>query len=359
MSSKSITEIDQNLAAVEVQYAGMSPRNINEPPFRLYGACREDGEQDFKRMPHAVAHSVDNESVQVLYLHTSGLRLRFRTDSQRIILRCTWKSRTVFDHMPMTGSSCFDLYADGVYTNVFRPGSVPADTTPIPLENGYESCFTFPTKAMRDILINFPLYNDISSLNLYLEIDAQVLPGDFYTYEKPVLFYGSSITQGGCASHPGNCYSHIISRRLDTNFINLGFSGGCRAELEMAEYIANLDMSVFVYDYDHNSASAEYLEQTHERLFKIVRQRQPELPILMVSVADQTFGDQTDRRKAIIRKTYENAVAAGDKHVYFLDGQTIYQEVGLDYCTVDGCHPNDLGFWCMANAIGEIVKTLL
>ena len=79
----------------------------------------------------------------------------------------------------------------------------------------------------------------------------------------------------------------------------------------------------------------------------------------MISTADNRFGDQTDRRKAIIRKTYENAVAAGDKNVYFLDGQTIYRDVGLDLCTVDGCHPNDLGFWCMANSIGAIVKKLL
>jgi hypothetical protein len=79
----------------------------------------------------------------------------------------------------------------------------------------------------------------------------------------------------------------------------------------------------------------------------------------MISTADQCFRENTDARKAIIRRTWENAVAAGDKNVYFLDGQTIYQDVGLDYCTVDGTHPNDLGFWCMANAIGAEIQKIM
>ena len=81
--------------------------------------------------------------------------------------------------------------------------------------------------------------------------------------------------------------------------------------------------------------------------------------LLMISTADQCFRENTDARKAIIRRTWENAVAAGDKNVYFLDGQTIYQDVGLDYCTVDGTHPNDLGFWCMANAIGAEIQKIM
>jgi ABC-type proline/glycine betaine transport system permease subunit len=83
------------------------------------------------------------------------------------------------------------------------------------------------------------------------------------------------------------------------------------------------------------------------------------LPVLMISTADQCFRENTDVRKAIIRRTWENAVSAGDKNAYFLDGQTIYQDVGLDFCTVDGTHPNDLGFWCMANAIGAEIQKIM
>jgi len=120
---------------------------------------------------------------------------------------------------------------------------------------------------MRDILINFPLYNPVDEAFTGLDEDAELLPAAEYAHEKPVVFYGSSITQGACASHPGNAYCNILSRRLNTNNINLGFSGGCHGEDAMAEYLAALDMSVLVYDYDHNAESAEELQRTHERAF--------------------------------------------------------------------------------------------
>lgn len=358
MANHDITKVDRNLAPTEVKWDGMKSWDVNQPPFKLYGACRAEGETDFKRLPHDVAARI-NDGVKRLYTNTAGIRLRFKTDSKKIIIRATWDVFTVFDHMPRTGVSCFDLYADGRYVNVLRPGVVSEGEFRISPDKGYESSYTFPDKKMRDLTLNFPLYNDVTSLVIALDEDAQVLPGDEYAHTTPIVYLGSSITQGGCASHPGNSYQAIISRRLDTDYINLGFSGSCRAEVEMAEYIAGLKMSMFVYDYDHNAPNPEHLEKTHERLFKILREKQPDLPVLMISTADQCFRENTDVRKAIIRRTWENAVAAGDKNVYFLDGQTIYQDVGLDYCTVDGTHPNDLGFWCMANAIGAEIQKIM
>lgn len=354
-----ITKVDKNLAPVEIVWEGMKTYSVNQFPFQLYGHCRTESELDFKRLPHNLVAGIDNDGLKVLYTNTAGLRLRFKTDSQNIILRYTWDIRTIFPHMPMTGTSCFDLYADGRYINVLRPGVGASNQPPMSLEEGCETSCTFPDRKLRDIVLNFPLYNNVTSLVLALDEDAQLFPGNKYTHQKPVVYYGSSITQGGCASHAGNSYQAMISRRLDADYINLGFSGSCKAEIEMANYIADLEMCMFVYDYDHNAPNAEHLDKTHERLFKILRKKQPDLPVLMISTADQAFGENTDVRKAVIRRTYENAVAAGDKNVYFLDGQTIYQDVGLDYCTVDGCHPNDLGFWCMASSIGKEIQTIM
>ena len=149
----------------------------------------------------------------------------------------------------------------------------------------------------------------------------------------------------------------MLSRRLDADSINLGFSGACRAEPEMAEYISGLDMGVFVYDYDHNAPDADYLEQTHQPFFEIVRKKQPELPIILVSAADDYFPDCL-RRRDIIRRTYERA-AAGDRSVYFVDGRTTYRNIGRSDCFVDVAHPNDLDFWCMANAIEPVLAPML
>lgn len=358
MSQTDIARVDKNFAAPEVHEAGMKFYDINRPPFRLYGLYREADETDYKRLPHRVAASVDNPSVKRLYTNTSGGRIRFRTDSSRIILRCFWPSRCQFSHMPMSGTSCFDLYADGVYCNVLFPEAKQSEHS-IPIENGYQSCCCFEDARMRDILIHFPLYNDVSQVFIAVEEQAQVLAGEEYARPGTIVYYGSSITQGGCASHAGNAYPAILSRRLNMDYLNLGFSGGCRAEPEIASYLAGLPMRALVYDYDYNAPNAEFLQKTHEALFRTFRQAQPDTPVLIVSAADRAFGSDIEKRKAVIRKTYENALAAGDRNVCFLDGQTIYDPVGWDLCTVDRCHPTDLGFWCMANAVGRHLEAIL
>ena len=355
-----ISKIDKNFENT-FSYEGMKIYNVNEAPFKLYGLCRREGEQDFKRLPHDFAQQMENPVVKMMYRKTSGLRVRFKTDSARIILKCVLPEKANVPHMPITGSSCFDIYVDGHYFNVFRPG-IDANgkySDDKSMDGGYASGYTFNKKKdMREVLIHFPLYNEVTDVLIGLEEDAQVLPTDGYTHEKPVVFYGSSITQGACASHPGNCYVAMLARQFDFNYVNLGFSGGCRAELELARYIAGLDMSVFVFDYDHNAPNPAELEATHEVFFKEFRRLRPDVPVIFNTASDLAFGaEKRAQRRDIIRKTYENAAAAGDKNVYFVDGSVAYSEVGGEYCVVDNVHPNDLGFYCIyRNMCGTFEK---
>ena len=103
-----------------------------------------------------------------------------------------------------------------------------------------------------------------------IDDDAEFLAAPAQKYEKPVCFYGSSITQGGCASKPGNSYNAMLARWLDFPQVNLGFSGNGKGEDTMAEYIASLDMSAFVYDYDYNAPTTEHYEATHDRFYRII-----------------------------------------------------------------------------------------
>lgn len=354
-----ISKIDKNFQN-NYSFEGMKTYDVNQPPFRLYGLCREVGETDFKRLPHALVDKYKFFGITRLYTNTSGIRVRFRTDSTRITLSAVLPLLYPMSHMPLTGSMGFDLYADGEFCNVLRPD-------PAILGNGavswgepcdFSSGYTFKEKRERDILIHFPLYNDVSEVYISLEEDATLLPpSKEYRTEKPIVYYGSSITQGGCASHPGNSYCAVVSRRLDADFINLGFSGSCRGQIELAEYMTRLDMSVFVLDYDHNSDTADTLQQTYEPFFKKIREHNPDLPVIMISAADLAHKDR-ERRKEIIRTTWENARAAGDENVYFIDGDTIYEGIDRHECTVDSVHPNDLGFWAMANAVEKVLKTI-
>lgn len=349
-----IEKIDKNFAALAVSFDGMITYDVRKAPFSIHGLYRPEDGGPFRRMPQEVAAAI-NPGVLDLYGNTAGGRIRFKTDSNRVVLKWIAPYIRDFSHMPRTGTAYFDLYANGEHIHTFLP------TEPQKTEKGLvlESMIYLPFGGMRDITIHFPLYNDVTDVSLALDENACVLPADPYAHTLPVVFYGSSITQGGCASRGGTAYPAMLARNLNTDIVNLGFSGSCHAELTMADYIATLPMSVFVFDYDHNAGTPEQLQATHEPFFKRLREQRPDLPVVMISAADYYLPGGWEARRNIIRTTYENAVAAGDRNVYFLDGHTFYDTAGAENCRADHTHPNDLGMWCMAKAIAPVLEKLL
>ncbi len=351
---RNITEIDRNFAALTVEQDGMRTWDVRKAPFSIHGLYRPEVGGVFRRMPQEVADTV-NDGVKDFCRLTAGGHIRFKTDSKRFVLKWRAPYFCDFPHMPRTGTAFFDLYANGQHIHTFIPND-PQETADGLLA---EAMVTLPFDGMNDIVIYFPLYNAVYDLSLALEEQATVLPADPYAHTLPIVYYGSSITHGGCVSRAGMAYPAILQRRLNTETVNLGFSGSCRAEPAMADYIATLPMRVFVYDYDHNAPDPAFLEATHEPFFKQVRKQRPDLPIVMVSAAEAYLPGGWDVRREIIRRTYENAVASDDKNVYFLDGHTFYDGAGGRDCLVDNTHPNDLGMWCMANAMEPLLKKLL
>ena len=344
---KRLEEIDKNFRAAVPEFSGMKTCDIHRAPFSLYGL--KYGERGFYRMDIPVADCV-SDGVRALNFNTSGGCLRFKSDTRKIILTAFLPDVCYLTHMPLTGSSSFSIYCDGEFSGVFRAPS--ADEY-----KGTWSSELYLPEGEKDIMILFPLYNNVKELYIALEESASVSEGDSFEDKLPVVFYGSSITQGGCASHPGNAYTNMIMRELNREIINLGFSGSCMAERPMSDYIGGLPMSLLVYDYDHNAPTSDYLLATHERFFKEFRAAQPLTPVLMLSVADGCFGKaEIEKRRAIIRKTYDNARENGDENVYFLDGGHFYDEIGLHNATVDTCHPNDLGFYAFYKNISELMK---
>jgi hypothetical protein len=264
---------------------------------------------------------------------------------------------TLFAHMPLTGIAGFDMYVNdgGKYT--VAKTFVPHHS----FKDSYESVYDFEgERRERDITLNFPLYNDVYELYIGLQDGCVLKPAPSYEKKDPLVFYGSSITQGGCASRPGNAYTSIVARRYDMDHINLGFSGSARGEQITAEYIAGLDMSVFVMDYDHNAPDNEHYEKTHEPFFKTVRAAKPNLPIVIMTRPKykERLSASEWKRCDIARRTYENAVAAGDKNVYFIPGYELMEEAGHDGC-VDMTHPTDYGFFSMAKRVCEELDKIL
>lgn len=332
-------------------------RDSLQTPFHLYGfyADPDKGVVDFRRMPAAAAIA-SSENVNRLHLNTSGGRVRFSTDSQSVVIQAEMEEITRFAHMPLSGTAGFDLYENhggqSRYVKTFMP--------PVDIASGFESSFRFEERKMRDLTIYFPLYSNVTRLSIGLEEEAALTESASYRHDQPVLFYGSSITHGGCASRPGNAYPSIISRLLDTDIMNLGFSGSAKAEDAIARYISETEMSVFVYDYDHNAPDPAYLADTHARLFRTVRAKQADLPIILVSKPDFNSKNPDDiKRRNIILQTYMEAIEAGDQNIRFVDGEGLFNGIGRDSCTVDGCHPNDLGFMRMAVVIADRISEFL
>ena len=358
-----IDKVDKNLIVnTEIQEENIAFYDVKNDPFKIYGLYNPQKEDVFKRMPSDIAKAT-SEGVYILHTNTAGGRVRFKTDSEYVAISVKVRDIHLMSHMALAGISGFDMYVKDENGYKCEKTFFPCPngvTSPLETEKrgGYEGIYHFGERKMRDITLNFPLYNDVQGLFVGVEENAEILEGDLYKYDKPIVCYGSSITQGGCASRPGNAYSNILSRMFDADVYNLGFSGSAEAEDVMADYIAGLDMKVFIYDYDYNAPSDEHLKNTHEKMFKKIREKNPDLPVIMISRPDYHYSEKRENRRAIIKTTYQNALDAGDKNVYFINGSEFFAECG-DSATVDNCHPNDLGFMCMAKRIAEVLKEIL
>ncbi len=343
-----VSKIDKNFKLdAAVQRDGAVFYNVTEKPFSVHGLIRENGA--WTRMPAAISDNV-NDGVKALAHNTAGGRVRFITDSPYVIIKTVQSEMLSFPHMAYSGKCGFDLYCGTTYVKSFIP--------PIGTVGGFESVVDIGERRERLLTIDFPLYDNVTDLYIGLLGDAELKAAPDYTVDKPIVYYGSSITQGGCASRAGSSYQGFLSRWLDADYINLGFSGSARGEKLMAEYIASLDMSAFVLDYDHNAPTDEHLEETHEALFKCVRAAHPDIPIIVMNRPKLYLNAMELHRLNIIMRTVENARASGDKNVYFVSGKEL-MALCADEGTVDGTHPTDLGFFSMAKALLPILKEAL
>lgn len=327
--------------------------SCEEKPFSLEGVFREG--DVLTRMPAKVSERISPDVFE-LHADAAGGRVRFRTDSRTISVHAVFSRIAVFNHFPLSGTAGLDLYAEAPdapdhYIGTFLP--------PVDIAESLEFEASLPTDGvLREYTVNLPLYSCLRSLEIGLDAGAE-LSAPEERNGTPVVYYGSSITQGGCASHPGSAYEAVIFQKNHRNYLNLGFSGSARGETEMAEYIAALPMCLFVMDYDHNAPTPEHLEATHERFFRILRKKQPCLPVLFVTRPKPYPDAEDQRRREIIRKTYQSARDAGDENVFFLDGGSFFEGALKEHWSVDNKHPSDAGFLRMGEVIGERIESIL
>lgn len=272
--------------------------------------------------------------------HPSGGRFRFRTDSTKLTLVATNSDTSTMHHMTTVGQSGFDLYVDGRYRNSAWPDREGLIRKQWNLGND---------RRMREVLVYLPLYKGVALGQIAFDDGAKVEAPSPFALPKPVVFYGSSITQGGCAENPGLSYPAIVCRDLDLDFINLGFSGAGLGEQAVADALAELDPAAYVLDFWANP-SPEVFEEALPRVVDTLRRRHPTVPILVTGPfwfpaedGSPHAHEVNERKRATARGLVQARRKAGDRRISFVDGREMIsrdQVSGL----VDGVHPNSIGF---------------
>lgn len=282
----------------------------------------------------------------------AGGRIRFRTDSQHIGIKAKVSDNAVMNHITRIGQSGFDVYADGCFMGSVSPdehGAISADWT------------VAPDKKLRNIEISMPLYKAMTIESVGIDDDAVINDPAPYRVSKPVVYYGTSITQGGCASTPGTSYQSFVSRWLDADFVNLGFSGNGFGEPEVAAAVSEIDASCFVMDFWANVGAVEY-GQRLPGFIGPIRENHPETPIIVIApfyyARDTVDPTQHNTQRKDAEAFVKQHQKQGDKRVYFFDGLKMISRVET-YGLVDGVHPNSLGFYLMAKGLTPFLKRVL
>ncbi len=326
----------------------------------IEGRAFDDVKNFYDRLPSNVTATGVNGGVRHHLHDSAGMKFRFVTDSRN--LRIKWaptKSKLAMVHMPATGVSGVDVYRWdekakrwicvplGAYIEKAKGHSLHVGWTP-----------------GTPCLINLPLYNGIKSFELGIDPKATIKAVPYTSgVKKPVVFYGTSITHGACASRPGLAFVNIVGRELDVPIVNLGFSGSGIMESEMADHLARIDASCYVLDCLWNMGMTNWMarrgrnvDENYEPFIRKLRAKRPDVPIVMSERCD-VHCKGPNPQDQFIRKLYDKLKAEGWKNLYYLTKEKMYS--GDLEGTVDGIHPNDLGMRTMATAFKAAVKEAL
>ncbi|MCJ8009081.1 SGNH/GDSL hydrolase family protein [Lederbergia wuyishanensis] len=356
-----VGNLDRNMQPLLVKDDGMNWLDPKQSPFCINGFAWINEEKIYRRLPLKPQYDI-TEPVDILADSTAGGQIRFRTNTRKLAIKVTLKGKANMFHMPATGQCGFDCYIGEPGEQVFCSVSRYEHT-----EDHYEVVlFERANQSMLSITLHFPLYQGVDEVIIGIDAEASVLAPPNYKDEKKLIFYGTSILQGGCASRPGMAYTNIMSRRINREFINLGFSGNGKGEANMARIIREIDNpGCLVLDYEPNCVSTELYKETLPRFIQIYREKHPEIPILVVSKFPyaQEIIDPQLYRERLERLEFQNLLILrlqqeGDTNIYFYDGTDLLGEQWQEK-TVDGTHPTDLGFLSMANNLSPVVEKIM
>lgn len=326
-----------------------------DAPFEVRGLYWFGKEHIYQRFPADSYPLLKEKAPGAAFLstHPAGGQIAFETNASRIVIAAKLASGQTMDHFAGTGEMGIDCYLaypgeDWHFDGVTRFNAK---------EDNY-CCEVIKGRGdeHKRVILHLPLYMHVESLRIGLPKEAYVNAPAPLAADGRIVFYGTSITQGGCASRPGMLYTNILSRRLGREFLNFGFSGSGKGEPEVARLLAEIeDPALYALAYEANAGIT--IKDSLETFIAILREKHPATPIWVISripvrqeehvpAARAARDDLREFQRATVKKlTY-----AGDEHIRFIDGRTLMPNAS-DECFVDGSHPTDLGFWQIANEL--------
>lgn len=315
--------------------------------------------RNFRRLPDRAEKGL-SQGVRVLSHCPAGVFLSFFSDATELAVRITYEDVTPMNHMPATGMSGAELYIrDGLAwlpAGTARPSGDTLVMT-MPLWRASASC-------PREFRLYLPLYKKVLSVEVGFSRGSDVKPAPAPQGNRPLFFYGTSITQGGCASTTGSDYVSMVGRLMDAEVINFGFSGNGRGEPEVARLIREVDAGMFVLDFLSN-ADEHTLPQVLTEFIRLLREKHPATPIAILPKPafnatlwdEAVFATHESKRNTAMR-VYLAGRDAGDRNLHLLDGEGLLP-VGLSGAFVDGVHPTSLGFSIMAERLVPQLRGIL
>lgn len=306
-----------------------------------------------QRLPDRLKAEMPSK-VWKLSMAPAGVRLRFRTDTINLGISATTGTYKLAPSPPIALIG-MDVYSDGRYLG----SALPDDKMVL------EKKFALGAeKAMHDVEIYLPIGAPTVVKEITLDLGAKLEAGSAYSQEKPIVYYGSSITQGAQSSNPGVAFPCFIGRWLNMDFVNLGFSGNGLGEPALASAVAEIDASVYVVDYWANPPPEVY-EKTFPEFIAIIRAKHTETPIVVTGPyynPSEVFGSrmgqyQLEKRKLIPRLVQEKQ-KAGDKNIHYVDGFDLISPEQADALS-DARHANSYGMFLYARGLEPMLRKVL
>lgn len=338
---------------------------VDATSLRIINKGFDDSERIFSRLPANLQDSL-RAGLWDRQQCSAGMGIRFATDSKSVGIRYDLLWNTHMIHMADTGLKGTDLYifeGDSVWrhVNTNRP-NIKKGT-----EKNCEATYVENlAPGMKEFMVYLPLYDGVTSMDIVVDSGAVITPGNpsIIDKNKKIVAYGTSILQGGCASRTGMASTNIISRDLNCEVVNLGFSGEGKMDFAMARALAKIpDVDCYVLDPVPNCTEMMCDTLTYD-FVNILRTLRPEVPIVMVEGPiypyaryDSYFGNYLPKKNAAYRRNYERLKADNPENLYYVTSENL--DGVEDDGTVDGIHLTDLGFKYYAAKLTPVLRDIL